>query len=153
MITPKLGMAVLLTAAGLSLAAPAAAEDLQMSKTDVTALTEGNVGKPFWSLQAQCAGIFGAGYGYETARQRGREAANDEAWGVAMLNASLARLQADRSIDQKAAMDIAAPEVEYGRGLANDALNAGGTVPQGRWNFLRSACMDISAAYDRAQHR
>jgi hypothetical protein len=145
------GLAVLALALGMSCAA--AAEDLQLAKADTTTLTEANAGKPFWSLQAQCAGIYGAGYKFEADRQRARAADTNEAWGVSMLNASLARLQADRSIDQKAAMDLAGPEVEYGRMVANEALKSGGTSPQGKWNFLRSTCEDIATAYDKAQHR
>ena len=149
----KASIAILLAACGLACAGPVAAGDLQLSRTDVTELTQGNVGKPFWSLQAQCAGVFGAGYAYEIGRQRVRQANDDEAWGEAMLNDSVARLQADRAIDHQAALDIAAQEVEYGRNQAKMALQEGGTAPEGQWNLLRSACLDVSEAYGKLSQR
>ena len=149
MMRTRIPIVIVVTAFGLVLAGSAAADDMHLSKADVTELTAGNVGKPFWSLQAQCAGIFGAGYGYEIARQRVREANGDEAWGVSMLDASLSRLETDRGIDRTAALNIAAPEVEFGREQANKALDNGGVGAEGPWNVLRSACMDVSDAYAR----
>ena len=150
----KICVVMALAACGLACAAPAAAaDDLQLSKGDATELTKINIGKPYWSLQAECAGVFGAGYAYEKANDRQNRADNDESWGEAMLNASLARLQSDRGVDSQAAMAVAAPEVEVGRALAKQALDQSGTGTYGAWNLMRSQCEDIASAYDRLHAR
>jgi hypothetical protein len=133
-------------ALALALAAPASAGDLLLAQSDANPLTSSNVGKPFWSLEAQCAGIFGAGYSYEQARGKSKAAEADKQTGVAMLDAAIARLQIDRGLDRNAAMALATREVDYGRGQVAGKLAERGKSSDSQWNLMRSACLDIDAA-------
>ena len=139
-------------AAGVMCAAmcgPVMAADLMMTRADVTPLTDSDIGKPFWALQAQCAGVFGAAYRFESAHGKTDLANRDKIIGVAMLENAVARLQVDRGLDRPGAMALAEPEVEYGRGVAVPMLDQEGTRVDSQWNFLRSACLDIDAAARR----
>lgn len=127
----------------------ALADDLTLSKKDATDLIESNIGKPFWQMEAQCAGMFGAAYAYQMDHKAAKEAERSKATGIAMLNESIARLQADRGLDQPAALNLAAVEVETGRAGAKTALERQGDGPMSYFNFMRSACYDISAAQRR----
>ena len=128
-------------------ASAAAASDLVLAKRDSTPLTEGNVGSPYWSLQAQCAGMFGASYAYRVAT--GKNADVDKATGSAMLQAALGQLQSDRGIDRAAAVELVKPEVEYGRAKARRMLNAEGADAYSIWNTARSTCLDIADGHRR----
>jgi hypothetical protein len=132
--------AVLLVAPVTLGAAPAAAADLVMNKGAASALTETDVGKPYWILHAQCAGVFSAGFAY-----RGEE--SDKTTGVAMLNASIDRLTRDRGLDRKAAMVLASEQLAAGRAMGDELLSRGGAKSTGPWNLQRSACLDIYEGY------
>jgi hypothetical protein len=132
--------AVLLIAPVTLGATPAAAADLVMSKGAASALTESDVGKPYWILHAQCAGVFSAGFAY-----RGEE--TDKATGVAMLNASIDRLTRDRGLDRKAAMVLASEQLAAGRAMGDEMLSRGGAKRNAPWNLQRSACLDIYEGY------
>ena len=121
-------------------AAPVAAADLTMSKGASSALTESDVGKPYWVLHAQCAGVFSAGFAY-----RGDE--NDKAVGMAMFNASIDRLVRDRGMERKAALALASEQLANGREMGNELLSRGGDKRLGAWNLQRSACLDIYEGY------
>ncbi len=136
-----------LFAAGLLAMGPEAfAEDLMLSKGDATDLIGSDIGKPFWQMEAQCAGMFGALYAYQMDHKAQKLAERSKDDGIAMLNESIARLQVDRGIDQPAALNLAAVEVETGRAGAKVALERQGSGPDSYFNFMRSACYDISAA-------
>ena len=132
--------AVLLIAPMTLAAAPAAAADLVMSKGAASALTESDIGKPYWILHAQCAGVFSAGFAY-----RGEE--TDKATGVAMLNASIDRLTRDRGLDRKAAMVLASEQLAAGRAMGDELLSRGGAKRNAPWNLQRSACLNIYEGY------
>ena len=117
-----------------------------LTRGDVTELTSRNLGKPFWSLEAQCAGVFGAGYAFERNQGNPKQAESDKDAGVAMLDRAIYRLQIDRGLDRAGAMALAEPEVDYGRGVAKPMLDADGTGPDSQWNWTRSACLDIDDA-------
>ncbi len=121
-------------------AAPVAAADLMMSRGASSALTETDVGKPYWVLHAQCAGVFSAGFAY-----RGDEA--DKATGTAMLTASIDRLVRDRGMERKAALALASEQLAAGREMGNELLSRGGDSSRGGWNLQRSACLDIYEGY------
>jgi hypothetical protein len=121
-------------------AAPVAAADLIMSKGAASALTETDVGKPYWVLHAQCAGVFSAGFAY-----RGEE--SDKAVGMAMFNASIDRLVRDRGMERKAALALASEQLANGREMGNEMLSRGGDGRRGAWNLQRSACLDIYEGY------
>jgi hypothetical protein len=133
-------------AIGVGVGGSALAGDLVMTRGEATELTQSNVGKPFWALQAQCAGIFGASYAYQRDHGDQKGADADKDIGVAMLDAALARLEADRGIDRNAAMALAEPEVDRGRSVVAPLLTHSGNGPETNWNFFRSACLDIDAA-------
>ena len=132
--------------AGLMTGSPAFADDLLLSKSDATVLIESNIGKPYWQMESQCAGMLGAAYAYSTDHHRASEAERSKDAGIAMLNEAIARLQVDRGIDQPAALNLAAVEVETGRAGAKMALERQGSGPMSAFNMMRSACFDISAA-------
>lgn len=124
----------------LATAAPVAAADLTMSKGASSALTEADVGKPYWVLHAQCAGVFSAGFAY-----RGEE--SDKTVGMAMFNASIDRLVRDRGMERKAALALASEQLANGREMGNELLSRGGDKRLGAWNLQRSACLDIYEGY------
>jgi|WetSurMetagenome_2_1015567.scaffolds.fasta_scaffold229422_2 hypothetical protein len=131
---------------------PAFAGDLMLAKGDATDLITSDVGKPFWTLQAQCAGMFGAAYAYDTAHNRAPDAEKMKQNGVDMLDSALARLELDRGIDRNAAMALAADQVEIGRAIAKPILERDGDGPSSSWNFVRSGCLDISEAASHHRH-
>lgn len=138
-------MKTLVLSAGLALtlmagALPATAADLIMTRGASSALTETDVGKPYWVLHAQCAGVFSAGFAY-----RANEA--DKATGVAMFNASIDRLVRDRGMDRKAALALASEQLAAGREMGDEMLSRGGDKRSGPWNLQRSACLDIYDGY------
>ena len=137
MKTASAALAALLV---LSAGAPAAAADLLMSKGAASALTEDDIGKPYWVLHAQCAGIFSAGFAY-----RGEE--TDKTTGVAMFNAAIDRLVRDRGMERKAALALASEQLATGREMGNELLSRGGDSRSGAWNMQRSACLDIYEGY------
>ena len=142
-------MAAVLVTGVVIIGGPALADDLVLSKGDATDLIVSDVGKPYWQMEAQCAGMFGAAYAYQVGRHRDHEADRAKQTGIDMLNESIARLQVDRGIDQPTALNLAAAEVEVGRSAAKVALERQGEGPQSYYNFMRSACDDISAAQQR----
>ncbi len=142
-----------LFAAAMAMGGPAWADDLLLSKGDASDLIQSDVGKPYWQMEAQCAGMMGAAYAYSMDRHRAAEAETSKAAGIAMLNESIARLQIDRGVDQPAALSLAAVEVETGRASAKTVLERQGAGPESSFNFMRSACYDISAAQRRHMNR
>ena len=142
-----------LFAGAMATGGPALADDLLLSKGDATELIQSNIGKPFWQMEAQCAGMMGAAYAHNMDRHRPAEADTSKAAGIAMLNESIARLQIDRGIDQPTALNLAAVEVETGRASAKTALERQGAGPDSAFNFMRSACYDISNAQRRHMNR
>ncbi len=141
--------AALFAAGVVMIGGQALADDLTLSKGDATDLIESDVGKPYWQMEAQCAGMFGAAYAYEIDRKHPAEADHLKESGIAMLNEAIARLQADRGLDQPAALNLAAVEVETGRAGAKYGLERQGSGGGSYFNFMRSACFDISAAQRR----
>jgi hypothetical protein len=145
-------MAAVLLTGVLVAGGPAFADDLVLSKGDATELIVSDIGKPYWQMEAQCAGMFGAAYAYQMGRHRDAEADRAKQAGIVMLNESIARLQVDRGIDQPTALNLAAAEVEVGRGAAKTGLEQQGGGPDSYYNFMRSACDDISSAQRRHMH-
>ena len=152
-MTIRRTMAAVLATAIAASAAPALADDMVLAKRDATALIESNVGKPFWQMEAQCAGMFGAAYAFDLERRRPAEADRSKDAGIAMLNEAVARLQTDRGLDQPTALNLAAEEVETGRASARVALDRQGQGPTSYFNVMKSACYDISEAQRRHARR
>ncbi len=152
-MTIRRTMAAVLATTIAASAAPALADDMVLAKRDATALIESNVGKPFWQMEAQCAGMFGAAYAFDLERRHQAEADRSKDAGIAMLNEAVARLQTDRGLDQPTALNLAAEEVETGRASAKVALDRQGNGPTSYFNFMKSACYDISEAQRRRSRR
>jgi hypothetical protein len=125
---------------------PALAADMVMPRGAATGLTETDVGKPYWMLLSQCAGMFSAAYSVHSSRGQAEEAEADKTVGTAMLNAAVDRLVRDRGLDRKAALALASEGLAAGRESGNEIL-ARGTRSRSPWNTQRSACMDIHDGY------
>ena len=135
-----------LAGAALSISVPAMAGDLLLSKKDANALIQDSVGKPYWSLQAECAGAFGAAYAWEQGQGKAAVAEDDKQIGVSMLDGALARLRIDRGLERAQAMDMALPVVEAGRLAGRNLLDKQGDAPTSNWNAMRSICLDVASA-------
>jgi hypothetical protein len=148
-MTIRRKMATGLATVVAAIATPALADDLILSKGAATDLIQSDVGRPFWQMEAQCAGMFGALYAYQMDRHAKGEADRARDQGISMLNEAVARLELDRGLDQPTALNLAAEEVEVGRTSAKNELDQDGAGPRSGFNFLRSACYDISDAQRR----
>ena len=137
-------LAALAVTGGALAQGAAATQDKVLTSSMATTLTQMNVGKPIWALNAQCAGAFGAAYQRTLALRGIRAAEEDKQTGVAMLNTALARLQADRGISRAEATELVKVEVEAGRSKAREYM-AEGTGSYTPWNFLRSTCLDMAS--------
>ena len=104
---------IVLTGLGMAGAAwaiqesPPAPEDLRFTKRDSTVVTEKAIGTPYWMLQAQCAGTFGAAAAWNQSQGKSADAARDTSHGVAFYNDAVSRLMTDRKIDKESAEEIA----------------------------------------------
>ncbi|MBX3480511.1 MAG: hypothetical protein KF842_08920 [Caulobacter sp.] len=138
------GCALVLTATA---AAPAMAGDLMFNRKAATTLTEGSIGQPWWKLQAQCAGMFAAAFNSHSLAGEADLADIDRDIGKSMLTAAIDRLERDRGMDHKVAVDLALLQVSYGRDRVTELIRTGGSGPTSPWNTQRSICMDIHEAY------
>ncbi len=137
----------LLIAATLSIAAsaPAVAGDLLYPGGPL--LTEGLAGKPYWAIQARCAGLYGAASNYYADKGDAGRADEARALGVTFFRQAVDRVMQDRAMPRAAAIEALGPAVIAGRTEAQAALAAAGDGPGSSWNFARSACLDIRDAY------
>jgi hypothetical protein len=140
-------------AAALALAAtapllfvgPALAGDL-LYEAAPDSLTESLNGQPYWSAQAQCAGLFGAAAQYLT--DKGDSVGAGESGKLAMSFASdaIKRLTKDRGLTRKEALLVIEPAVLKARNESM-GLVSGDTSARSTWNFARSSCLDVAEAY------
>ncbi|MCF8506130.1 MAG: hypothetical protein K9G59_14565 [Caulobacter sp.] len=137
----------LLIAATLALGAatPAVASDLLYPGGAL--LTEGVAGKPYWAIQARCAGLYGATSNYYAEKGDAAEAEAAKALGVTFFRQALDRLMQDRGVPRAAAIEALSPGVVAGRSEGLSALADGGDGPASAWNFARSVCLDVRDAY------
>lgn len=115
-------------------------------------LLEGSDGKAWWVLLSECAGFYGA-------MANARDAAGDEPGfeqyrdrGVASYRAAVARLSADRGLDQAAATDLVRPRIDGARAVAEAHLARNPSTGQGTnpMAVLRSTCLDLEEVYAAA---
>ncbi|HYE44674.1 MAG TPA: hypothetical protein VEA44_02765 [Caulobacter sp.] len=125
---------------------PALAADMVMPRGAATGLTESDVGKPYWVLLSQCAGMFSAAYSVHSSSGDADKAEADKLVGTAMLNAAVDRLVRDRGLDRKTALAMASEHLAAGRETGSEII-ARGTRSRSPWNAQRSACMDIHDGY------
>jgi hypothetical protein len=129
-------------------AAPAAAGDMVLSNHDATGLSERAVGKPYWLIQAQCAGLYGASANFYADKGRGQVATGDQQMGVNFMNDAIERLQHDRNLDFEAALNLAGAQVDTARAHSRSLLEAN---RRDAWNVERSFCLDVYDAYHHAR--
>lgn len=135
----------LLAATTLGIAAPAAAGDLLYPGG--TMLTEGMAGKPYWSVQAQCAGVYGATSNFLASKGDADGAAEAKALGVAFFRDAVDRVMKDRGVARPAAVEALGPSVIASRTETLQVLQSEGAGPSSKWNYARSACLDVREAY------
>jgi hypothetical protein len=135
------GAALVLATAAL----PALAGDL-VYETGPDSLTSGLDGHPYWSAQAQCAGLFGAAAQHLTAEGDHRAAEEAKATAMSFAKHAIARLTKDRKLTRAQALNVITPSVLRSRERGLELL-AGDNGPQSSWNYARSGCLDIADAY------
>jgi hypothetical protein len=139
---------LLALAASAIAAAPAMAGDRVMTSGEATPLSEHAVGKPYWVLQSQCAGLYGATANFHADKHRGKAADGDQQMGVNFMNDAIQRLQQDRKIDFEAALTLAGAQVDTARSHSRQLLDHG---QRAAWNTERSFCLDVYDAYHHAR--
>ncbi len=135
----------LLTVVAMGAAAPAVAGD--MLYPGGTMLTEGLKGKPYWAVQARCAGVYGATSNFLEAKGDAAGAEEAKALGVAFFHTAVDRLMKDRGVERRAALEALSPSVIANRQETLEVLAAEGDGPASKWNFARSMCLDIRDSY------
>ena len=142
--------ALALAAAPLLLAGPALAGDL-LYEAAPDSLTESLDGQPYWSTQAQCAGLFGAAAQHLDGR--GDSAGAEEAGqlAVSFANHAITRLTRDRGLTRKQALLVIEPAVLKAR-EDSMILVADDTSSDSTWNFARSSCLDVADAYSQVSY-
>ena len=128
-------------------ATPALASDLLFHAEDGEAILANFDGRPYWELQAYCAGFHGATANYFDKRGDRSKAAASEAAGVAALNDAVRQLMRDRGLSAADAEKAATPVVQIGGRTTAESLREDGTLSSGKWNYWRSFCIDAKAAY------
>ena len=135
----------LIAAVTLGVVTPAAAGD--KIYRGGTMLTEGISGRPYWVVQAQCAGVYGAASAYLADKGDAEGAEKAKAMGVAFFRNAVDRVMKDRGVPKPAAIEALSPTVVNGRTETLAALQSEGDGPSSRWNYARSACLDVRDAY------
>jgi hypothetical protein len=133
----------LITLAG---ALPAVAGDRTLSENDATPLSEHAIGQPYWRLEAQCAGLYGATANFYSSKGRHGAADTDTQRGVSFMDDAIARLQEDRRLDFEAALALAGAQVDASRAHSKSMLSQGMRA-HSAWNLERSFCLDVYDAY------
>ena len=129
------------------LTGPAVAGDL-LYQAAPDSLTEALDGHPYWSTQAQCAGLFGAAAQHLDARGDSAGAREAGALAVSFANHAITRLTTDRGLTRKQALLVIEPAVLKAR-EDSMILVADDTGSDSTWNFARSSCLDIADAYSQ----
>lgn len=144
----------LLTAAAIAAAAvtPAMAADLRYDGESL--LAEGAKGKPYWMIQAQCSGLFGATSSYLAEKGDADAAQTAKVQGVAFFRDAVDRLMRDRKMTRPAAIDAVSQIVVTGRQAGLSKIQTGGGLnPNSHWNVERSVCLDVNDAYKSVRYR
>lgn len=133
-----------------SAATPAAAGDLLFNADDGEAILSNFDGRPYWELQAFCAGFHGATANYFDKKGDATRAQAHENSGVSALNDAVGQLRRDRGISEAEAIRVAQGVVTVGGRTTAEHLRDNGTIPNGRWNYWRSFCIDAKTAFTSA---
>lgn len=131
-------------------ATPAMAGDTLFHAEDGEEILANFDGRPYWELQAFCAGYHGATANHWDKKGESAKAQASEAAGVAALNDAIRQLMRDRGVSAPEAEKTAAGVVTIGGRTTAESLRESGTLSSGRWNYWRSFCIDAKAAFVRA---
>lgn len=137
----------LFSAALLAAAGPASAAD--MVYPGGSALTETVKGQPLWTIQARCAGLFGATTAVLTERGDTAGAARAKARAVAFHNDAVDRLVKDRGLARDVAKENVARLLLASREEGLRQIGDDGLDDLSRWNVARSVCLDVDEVYGR----
>ena len=140
-----LAAAAMLTAA----AAPATAADLIFKAEGKPEILASFDGRPYWEIQAYCAGFHGATANWYSRSGETSKASASEQAGVAAFTRSVARLRSDRGIDEKTAVPLVESALRVGGRRTTEALRADGMHVRSQWNYWRSFCIDAEAYFLR----
>jgi hypothetical protein len=136
----------------LAAASPALAADQIFQHAEGELILDAFDGRPFWELQAYCAGYHGATANHLARLGDNAQASAAEAAGVAAFDDAVRQIRHDRGIDANAATKVAEPVVQIGGRVTAQSLRQDGMAPTGRWNYWRSFCIDAKVAFNRASH-
>lgn len=141
---------VLACAAALaSAAAPALSADLVFRKEQGPLILETFDGRPYWEMQAFCAGVHGASANWFSRRGDLTRSQGHEKEALGAFQDAVSRLRRDRGISEAAATRLVEPVVQMGGRRTAEALRVSGLDVKGQWNYWRSFCVDAKAAYVR----
>lgn len=112
-------------------------------------MLERSDGRPYWLLLAECSGFYGA-LANMAADDAASQAYVDE--GMATFNLALARVRADRGLDQAGAVRLMEPYVSRARDVGESSLagpvtasaTEGGLTPE---LILTSTCRSLRRTY------
>jgi len=136
------------TIAMLGAAAPAMAADLLFRAEGQPEILSTFDGRPYWEMQAYCAGFHGATANFWAKSGDAAKAKASESAGVAAFTRAVGQIRRDRGVTETAATQLAEGAVRVGGRITTDALKKEGAGPQ--WNYWRSFCIDADAAYAKA---
>lgn len=140
-------------AAAIAMAAaagPALSADLIFRKDQGAMILETFDGRPYWEMQAYCAGVHGASANWFSRQGDQKRSRSHEQAALESLNYAVSQLQRDRGISADQATKLAEPVVQMGGRRTAEALRTAGASSRGTWNYWRSFCIDAKAAYVRA---
>jgi hypothetical protein len=133
--------------AAFAFAAPALA-DRTMTRAESTPQTRDLVGRPYWSLLARCAGVYGAKTNQLEANPALAASAQDaRRTGVEYLELAVAQLEADRNLDRRTALVQITPTVRAGREEGTRILAMRGAGMTTAWALAETLCADTRAGY------
>ena len=143
------------TLAVVASAAPSMASDpdLLFPGREASTMTELAANQPYWALLAECAGVFGAASQWEKGRGNPSAADADKAAGSRFLTDAIERLKADHGLNDNDALAFASDQVSVGHQQGLEILSSGDIGPSSKWNWKRSACLEIQDTYHRDARR
>lgn len=141
---------LMLSAAALSIAAPAMANDLvyRHDRNSGPDLLEGSNGRAYWILLSECAGFYGAMANMATSEA---DYDADLAAGSRWLNLAIDRVRADRSLSRSDALALIEPRVITARSVGQAGIagsgDESGSLTLNAGQVMRSTCASLARVY------
>ena len=130
-------------------ATPALSADLVFRKDQGPMILETFDGRPYWEMQAFCAGVHGASANWFSRRGDLTRSKTHEKDALGAFQDAVGQLRRDRGISEAAATRLVEPVVQMGGRRTAEALRVSGLDVKGQWNYWRSFCADAKVAYVR----